>query len=191
MLVGMAIIASDIKSTAPSWHPRFMRSRIEERIEPMTIGKPHRLGNLMEVQYVILARYAEMLPDGTHSIVGAGMDVVATDALPFVAQSVFVVAKILLDREDIRVRHTLQFRRISPSGDEIALSDEMTIAELESLPPDREFIVANVLFGLRNLPFETAGAYRFRLYLDGALARELRFRVDSHAHAAPASGEGA
>ena len=27
VLVGMAIIASDIKSTAPSWHPRFMRSR--------------------------------------------------------------------------------------------------------------------------------------------------------------------
>src|ERR1700751_2296925 len=97
----------------------------------------------MEVRYLLLARYAEQAPDGTHTIVGGGWDVQAVPALPFEIPFIVAGAKVALDRADLDLPHVVQIRVLNPQG-ETFFASERTDVPPRILPPNRDNVLINI-----------------------------------------------
>jgi len=135
----------------------------------------------MDVQFLILSRYAEMGKDDTLSMIGGGLAIFKPPSVPFMVSTLFVASRVAFDREELGAAHNLQLALFGPNGDQILASEVLRIDLREDFPPDREVFMANVLFGLQNLTLQLDGRYRFALLCDGAIMRETPFRVEASA----------
>ncbi len=131
----------------------------------------------MEVRYLLLARYAEQAPDGTHTIVGGGWDVQAVPTLPFEIPFIVVVAKVALDRADLVRPHVVQLRVLNPQGETFFVSEETDVPP-QVLPPDRDNVIINISLTFHQVTFYGDGVYRFQVLCDDELARETPFRLE-------------
>ncbi len=141
----------------------------------------------MDVRYLLIARYAEVVQDGSVNLIGAGSDVHLTSALPTALPMLYVVAQVALDMEDAASSHTLKIRVVDPQGGQIAETDMINIDAQANVPGDREHLGAKIVLGLQNIELKVYGRYRIQLYYDEGIVKQAQLRVDPVQGDAPAS----
>src|SRR5271157_4899372 len=85
----------------------------------------------MEIEYLIVARYAEYIEGSGLSLIGGMVDHVGVEAFPYQIPAVYIAVRISLTREEARLPHVLRLRIIGLDNEQIVESDELR-------PPPRE-----------------------------------------------------
>ncbi len=132
----------------------------------------------MDVRYLLIARYAEVVPDGSVNLIGAGSDVHLTSALPTALPMLYVVAQVALDTEDAASSHTLKIRIVDPQGGQITETDVINIAAQPNVPADGEHLGAKIVLALQNIELKVYGRYRIQLYYDEDVVKQAQLGVD-------------
>jgi hypothetical protein len=141
----------------------------------------------MDVRYLLIARYAEVAPDGSVNLIGAGSDVHLSSALPTALPMLYVVAQVALDMEDVASSHTLKIRVVDPQGGQITETDVINIGAQANVPADREHLGAKIVLGLQNIELKEYGRFLIQLYYDDSVVKRAQLRVDPVQGDAPAS----
>ncbi len=131
----------------------------------------------MDVRYLMLARHAELAPDGSAHMMGAGAFLRYGLATPTVLPILYLVSQLTMSVEEAARPHTAEFRILDPQGDQIAESGALSLAPQKPDSEDAENMAAVFFFGVQNLPLSSPGRYRFWLHLDGAPIREALLKV--------------
>lgn len=125
----------------------------------------------MDVQAFFPARYAEQ-SDGLMNIMGGGLTRVKVDKWPFSFRSLAIVAKILLDRSEAQVPHTVSVRILDPGGATFFAADSFEVPSMKQTEEDAEFYNINLALVLANVEFHAAGRYWFELLFDGGIIKK-------------------
>jgi hypothetical protein len=132
----------------------------------------------MDVHFLTWARFAEMLPDGSLTVVGAANDLHVVPRLPWRYPQFYIVCRLILTKEEASLVHTLQFTMISPENETFVQSEEVVVDQREEFPVNREFLHAHSMLVLANLILTHEGYYRIQLRYDGEIVKEVAFRVE-------------
>jgi hypothetical protein len=124
---------------------------------------------LMQLEYIFLARYAELAPDGLFTVVGGGVDRINAGGFPWSWGYLFLVAQVRLPIQEAQREHRTAVERETPAGQIEPIGAE---SPMTPVPPTVEVgIDGNVRFSfnlsLVNLIFPEAGVYKYRLKIDG------------------------
>lgn len=130
----------------------------------------------MDIRILTLARYAEVNPDGTSTLVGAGLDVWPAQAIPVQIPMLYLVIKFAMTREESSKPHILQVRILTPGGESLFTTDPICFAE-EQIPPDRNFLVPNLRLAFANITFAEEGLHVFQLVFDDEPLKECKLRI--------------
>jgi hypothetical protein len=118
----------------------------------------------MDIQAFFPARYAEQA-DGLMNIMGGGLTRVKVDNWPFSFRSLAIVAKILLDRSEALVPHTLSVRLLDPAGASFFETGDFEVPS-GNATEEAPFYNINLALVLANVEFPAAGRYWFELLFD-------------------------
>jgi hypothetical protein len=132
----------------------------------------------MDVGFLTTARYAEFASDGTITMIGASKDVHQTSTLPFVLPTLYIIARVVLTREEATVAHKLQFQIAAPDNDDFLVSEEIPVDRRQEIATVGEYLGVNSILALFNIPFAQDGRYHLRLLFDGVAVKALTFRVE-------------
>src|SRR5437868_1392279 len=89
----------------------------------------------MESRYVIVARYAEFLPDGSVNILGGDADKILADGFPATHSSLSVAVRIALSREEAASKHSFKTLIIGPDEE---IVHEGIAGTIEAFDPPAE-----------------------------------------------------
>ncbi len=131
----------------------------------------------MEVQYLILARYAETLPDGGLQVIGGNLDMLTVAEVPYAFPSLCLTSRVSFDREDALVSHDISFRVTDPDGEPIAETKLGTTPE-HTFSPNRDRLNVNATVLMMNLLLAKEGIYRFEVIVDNSPAKSTPLRVE-------------
>lgn len=122
----------------------------------------------MEVQFMTLAPYAEVSPDGKVSMISGDIDALnVRGELPGVsATPLYVVIKVVFPRQECSRRYLSRVAVLGPDGNPVAQTDETPID-----PPQpqtgRDTTKVTFLTVLGTVFLPRAGAFRVSFSLDG------------------------
>lgn len=122
----------------------------------------------MQLQYVILADSAQILPDGTFVIIRGGVEYINAPSFPAMNPSLALVARVALNPDDFDHEHRFRVELQTPDGTNV------TPAQGNSTFTPRAHAATNQVFtpgyvfvvNFPGLVFPMAGTYQFRLFVD-------------------------
>ena len=133
----------------------------------------------MRLDWALLANAAEGPPDGLVYILGAGIDTLWRDQFPAPFGGAMVL-RVVTNRLESASSHGVEVRCSDEDGNAIlAQPIVLTVPPREAPrehPPGWD-LAANIVINLAAVRFETAGIYRFEIFVDGELVRTLPFRL--------------
>ena len=133
----------------------------------------------MDVRYLMLARHAELAPDGAANLIGAGSYLRYDMATPTVLPMLYIATQLTMTVEEAAAPHAIEFRVLGPRGESIAESDPINLPPQSPTFEDAENLGAVVFLGMQNVSLSSAGRYRFWLHVDGSPVKEAILRIDS------------
>jgi hypothetical protein len=123
----------------------------------------------MQLEYIFLAKFADITDDGLFTVVGGGINKIYADAFPSSWGSLYLVARVHLTVEDAQSQHRIALERESPKGQIEPILGESSTKELPGTPevgPDDKVGLTFALW-LMNLTFAGPGVYKYRFKIDG------------------------
>jgi hypothetical protein len=123
----------------------------------------------MQLEYMFLAKFADITDDGLFTVVGGGINKIYADGFPWSWSSMYLVARVRLTVEDAQAQHTVALEREIPKGQIEPLMEDSPTKELPDTPevgPDNKVGLTFALW-LRNLTFAGPGVYKYRFKIDG------------------------
>ena len=81
----------------------------------------------MDVDFLILSRYAEMGRDDTLNLIGGGLSLLRSTGMPFIVPTLFVAGRIAFDQEEVRIAHGLQLVLVDPAGEQVLQSEVIPV----------------------------------------------------------------
>ncbi len=128
----------------------------------------------MQLGFAFFARSGEMNQDGIFSVLGAGLDGVRVPEVPGVIPHLCLVVRVLLGEKESGVEHRFQVQVFTPSGTEVpGERPEVPFSASEAPGAYTKF---NCLVTFMAMPIPEAGAYQFRLLVDGQLLHTLQLQ---------------
>jgi hypothetical protein len=131
----------------------------------------------MKLGFACFAKFVDMSPDGTFTILGGGFDVLALDRVPgnIPILSLFILLDIPAEEAGL---HTLKLTGIGPTGDsfEPFSAEQQFKAEAPPSSVTQDMKLKLILF-LSGLHFPQEGLYVVRFQSDGNELGELRMHV--------------
>jgi len=127
----------------------------------------------------MLARYAEIAPDGQVAVIGGDIDQVKTTALPATLSSVTVVTKLTAPIQEVSREYSFRLSILGPDDEPI---HEGLTGTFPPLPiptePENKTAVYGLVFNVTALIFPREGNYKFVLCIDGEEVASAPFRVN-------------
>lgn len=133
----------------------------------------------MRIDWVIPCRYAEPVPDGTATIIGAGIDTFYVPAVP-TDVSLMIVSRIVGTADEMIQEHVLAFELLD---DDLGTLGQHEMRYTPGLNPAREpgWEAGNVTGAVHQFRVEREGTYTLNVRLDGGsesrLMRAVSLRV--------------
>jgi hypothetical protein len=122
----------------------------------------------MKLAYAILADAAQVTPDGKFSILGGGIEILNSVALPAMVPSLALIIRLSLDPDSLSIQHILQVELVDPDGlqslaniAESSFTPEQKISIKEGILPSTTFV-----FNFLGISFPKTGKYTFNIILD-------------------------
>lgn len=134
---------------------------------------------MIQLRYLILAKYAEYTPVGMLNIIGGDLDRIPVPAFPAVIPHLTVALRLDFDYEQACKGMTIRFR-VTKFGSDLALSEAMLVVDPQVLPEaykDRAFDLAKVVT-LHRIPVQDAGFYIIGVHVDDRLVGHTSTKVD-------------
>lgn len=121
----------------------------------------------MRIAYAFFAKFVDLSPDGTFTVIGGGFTGLSTPTLPFVVPSLSFLVHLSLQTEECDQDHRLQIEVFDPTGSKLALGNEVPFnLGQHRLDADLEKGFSTGL-NVINFEFALAGKYEFRVHIDG------------------------
>lgn len=131
----------------------------------------------MDLRYLIIARYAEFLPDGSVNIVGGDMEKLLVESFPATHPLLNCAVKLSLSHEDTTKEHTFKASIFGPSGEIVQEGFSATIQPFIGLPPEIDRIGVGIVISFPNIIFPKSGLHKISLFVDGKEAGAVPLRV--------------
>lgn len=128
----------------------------------------------MQLDFAFLSQMADFLSDDKLVAWGIGIDGLEASKMPFQASPMALVARILLLPDEPDHGHTYTVTVINPEGEEKALCENEPLDTQHHSPGQPS--ASNLIVSL-TIFYMSAGLYRFRLIVDGDIAKEIPLRV--------------
>ena len=132
----------------------------------------------MEIEYLIVARYAEYIEGSGLSLIGGMVDHVGVEAFPYQFPAVYIAVRISLTREEARLPHVLRLRIIGSDNEQILETDELRPPPREVSAPF-EYGHINLTVGFMGLVILHEGLIRVQLLYDAEQVKETRLWIDA------------
>jgi hypothetical protein len=129
----------------------------------------------MELDYALLANYAEEIPRGQITLVGAGIDSLYTDTLPITFSPIYLAFRIFYNETDLQERYLFYIHVLDSEG-----KDLIAPVQTEAVPSARDGEVAPgiaMVICFQRLTFPAHGAYQVRILSSGHVVKELPLRI--------------
>ncbi len=123
----------------------------------------------MQLEDIFFARFADLTPDGSFTVVGGGLNRINAGGFPWSWGLLFLLARVRFATEEAQAPHTTAIERETPLGQLEALGEESAMQPVPptaALGPDGR-VGVNFNFCLVNLCFPEAGIYKYRFKIDG------------------------
>jgi len=127
----------------------------------------------MEVEYLIVARYAEHTEGAGLSLIGGVVDHIRVEDFPFQFPSMYIAVRVSLTREEAKLPHVLRVRINGPDNEKIFETDEIKHPPREVLSPF-EIGQIHLVLGFFGLVILQEGVVRVHLLYDGEQVKETR-----------------
>lgn len=137
----------------------------------------------MRLDFAFLAQAADFLTsDDKLAAWGIGIDGIEASRMPFQAPPMTLVARILLMPDESERGHTYGVTVIGPQGDEKSLceNEPLSTKHLVKDQPSGSNLVVSL-----TVVYMNPGSYRFRLFIDGEMSKEIPLHVGYPAELAP------
>ena len=132
----------------------------------------------MEVEFLILSRYAEADPqNNTLNILGAGLTGIQATEFPMVPSTVFAAMRLRFAASEYGRSLRMQVVMVNGRGETIHEAMDGKV-EIGTPPPPRLYVVMNATFTLANVIYPEPGYYRLVLRIDGQPVKETIFKVE-------------
>ena len=132
----------------------------------------------MEIEYLIVARYAEYLEGSGLSLIGGMVDHMGVEAFPYQFPALYIAVRISLTREEARLPHVLRLRIIGSDNEQILETDEFRPPPREVSAPS-EYGHINLIVGFMGLVTLHEGLIRVQLLYDAEQVKETRLWIDA------------
>src|SRR4051794_25180871 len=124
----------------------------------------------MQLGYAIIAKYAELAPNGIFSVLSGGVDAWYCEEFPTEIPHLSLVVKILLEEADLDVLHHPHVKVMRQDIDLLTENETPKIPfSLLHKKPLPKRLVSTSLLTYRNLPISGEGPIDFQLYIDDKL----------------------
>jgi hypothetical protein len=123
----------------------------------------------MTLADIVLARFADLSPDGLFTVVGGGVNRINAGGFPWSWGALFLLARIRLTVEEANRPHSTAVDRQTPSGlfePIVVESPTLPLPPAAELGPDG-MVGLSFNFCLMPVVFPEAGVYRYALKFDG------------------------
>lgn len=134
----------------------------------------------MEIEYLIVARYAEYIEGSGLSLIGGMVDHVGVEAFPYQFPALYIAVRISLTREEARLPHVLRLRIIGSDNEQILETDEFRPPPREVSAPF-EYGHINLTVGFMGLVILHEGLIRVQLLYDAEQVKETRLWIERKA----------
>jgi hypothetical protein len=131
----------------------------------------------MEVRYLILARYAEFVSDGTLNVIGGDSDKLFADDYPYLHPVLLAAARVVLNRDDSLHEHILKSSIVADKTDELIAEGATASIPPLAMPAEANFLGTALILPFRNVIFPRPDVYVVHLNVDDILMAHARFRV--------------
>jgi len=128
----------------------------------------------MEISYAVIADYANISREGKPNIMGI-FDLIWTETFPCNHGQMFLVTSILAEPLDTKNKDwEIKVILYDENSEKI-----LTIGGIFNFrnSPEGELGTANSILILNNLPFKEPGTYKFSIFIDNALKKEIRLKL--------------
>ena len=130
----------------------------------------------MEARYVIIARHAEFLPDGSVNILGGDSQKILADSFPALHPSLNVAVRIAMNRDEAAAEHTLKAFILGPDGEVVQEGISGTIPSFD-LPQETKRMSVGLVMPFWNIIFPKADWYKVSIHLDNKEIGEAPLRL--------------
>jgi hypothetical protein len=120
----------------------------------------------MELAFAFFAEHAQQTSDGRINVLGLDTHQFHAPSFPVVLPSIFLVAKVVLDADERKVKHKFTAQMIGPDGGKLEPYIE---TEFVPPPPENPELTAagTMVMQIAGMTFPAAGIYTFLISLDG------------------------
>jgi hypothetical protein len=119
----------------------------------------------MEVRYLIIARYAEFLPDGSVNILGGDSDIILAESFPATHPLLSVATRLAMSREDATKEHIFKTCIFGPDREVVQEGVSGTIQTFD-LPAETVEMGVGIMMQFSNIIFPKAAWYKISLLID-------------------------
>jgi hypothetical protein len=122
----------------------------------------------MELEYIFLAKFAELGAEGLFTVVGGGLNRINAQSLPWSWGVLFLLAQIRITPDEAKKGHVIAIERESPSGQiEAVCAVPMVQFPSNMLTGPDGKLGLNFNQCIVGSIFYEAGVYKYRLKIDG------------------------
>ncbi len=132
----------------------------------------------MKLAYALLAKYADMAPDGTFSVHGGGINAADVSSLPAAWPLLGVVVRVEVTHAETRVKHLLRLVVTGPEGGELPGEVRSSMAPVAGPLANSEHVAVTCVMNLVNLPLSVEGDHTVHFFVDAEELASLPFRVE-------------
>jgi len=126
----------------------------------------------VDIQALLLAKYAEQTGDGLMTIVGGGIANLKFASFPHVFRNLAIVAKMLLDVSEALEAHEFKVRILGPDGKIVVEPPDAFQTPVVDLPPPLEYLNIGLALTMTNVTFPVEGRYWVEMEFDGNVVRK-------------------
>jgi hypothetical protein len=126
----------------------------------------------MDLEYIFLARFADLSDDGLFTVHGGGMKTIVGEQFPVTWPLLCLVARVRATPSEFAAPRRMAIERVAPTGDVVVVGEEAASPSSASArpgvtrDPDGR-ICLNICAGMLGQVFPVPGVYQFRVKMDG------------------------
>ncbi len=129
----------------------------------------------MQLDFALLAQYADYVSDGRLAIFGAGIDGIEASSVPFQSQPMALVARFSLEPGDADHPKHYRLEITAPDGERKRMMEDQSLnilPDTNGMPPIASNLVVNL-----HLQFKSVGEYMLHLMLDGREVKAFPLKI--------------
>lgn len=131
----------------------------------------------MHTRYMMVARYAEYLPDGTVNILGGDDGRIVAASYPHVFKTILVATRITFNEADGMTEHPFRTAVVEDESGEVIADGPFGVIPPVTFPPGTKELGSGLIIQFNNVIFPRAGRYLVQLLVDETLIATTAVRV--------------